>query len=88
MRVIGYIIAGCLALAVLRFAILVLALLCLVSFLWGSYTQPKAMLGFIALCIVAKVAATYPAATFVCIVFCLGIAWLSGPPGSVRNGDG
>lgn len=88
MRVVGYIILGCLALAVMRVAILALALLCLVSFLWALCAQPKAMLGFIALCIVAKIAATYPAAAFVCIVVCVSAAWLSAPERSISSGDG
>lgn len=87
MRVVGYIILGSLALAVARAAIVALALLCLASFLWGFCARPKAMLGFIALCIVAKVAATYPGTAFVCIAACVSAAWLSAPEKSISSSD-
>lgn len=48
MRIIGYILAGCIAIAVLRLVLMVMVLAYLAALIFGLVTRPKETLGLLA----------------------------------------
>ena len=70
MRFVGMFVLLCVFMAAARMAIAVLALVFLVSLLWGALNRPAQAFGFMAFLVLAKLAEVYPASLLAVLAIC------------------
>lgn len=60
MRVLGTLLVACVALAVVKAAIIALLIVFGISLIWGLCAHPQEMFGFLALCALFSLVSAYP----------------------------
>jgi hypothetical protein len=70
MQLFGFLLAACIVLTLIRYAMAALFVAFIAMLLWGALTRPRETFGFVSLCLLSSIAKAHPA---LCIVG-LGLA--------------